>query len=147
MSNLKLFAVIDTNVLVSALLHWESVPGIVVEEAINGNLVPVLHDDIIAEYEEVLHRKKFPFSEQNIQALLDGLKERGVFWAPALIDEELTDKKDVVFYAVTMETRRDEDAYLVTGNIRHFPVRPYIVTPREMLSILREHEKEFRGML
>ena len=64
---------------------------------------------------------------------------RGVFWAPALVDEELSDKKDVVFYAVTMEARKNEkeDAYLVTGNIRHFPVRPYIVTPREMLSILQ----------
>jgi predicted nucleic acid-binding protein len=126
-------------VLVSALLNWDSVPGAVVEEAINGNLIPVLHEKIIAEYEEVLRRDKFPFIENDIQILLNGLKVRGVFWAPALVDEELPDKKDVVFYAVTMEARKNEkeDAYLVTGNIWHFPVRPYIVTPREMLSILQ----------
>ena len=134
---MKLFAVLDTNVLVSALLHWDSIPGAVVEEALNGNLVPVLHKDIIAEYEGVLRRKKFPFLEGDIRVLIEGLKERGVFWAPALLDEELPDKKDAVFYAVTMEARKDEDAYLVTGNLRHFPVRPYIVTPREMLSILQ----------
>ena len=29
-----------------------------------------------------------------------------------------------------------EDAYLVTGNIRHFPLEPYIVTPRQMLDII-----------
>ena len=29
------------------------------------------------------------------------------------------------------------DAYLVTGNIKHFPVKPFIVTPKEMLDILR----------
>ena len=136
MNNFRLFAVLDTNVLVSAMLNWTSVPGAVVREAINGNLTPVLHDKILAEYEEVLRRKKFPFLEEDIQALLKRLKERGVFWAPALIDEELPDKKDIIFYAVTMEARQDEDAYLVTGNIKHFPVRPYIVTPREMLSIL-----------
>ena len=136
MSNFKLFAVIDTNVLVSALLNWTSVPGAVVKEALSGNLTPVLHEKILAEYEEVLRRKKFPFLEADIQTLLKRLKERGVFWAPALIDEELPDKKDIIFYAVTMEARQDEDAYLVTGNIRHFPVKPYIVTPREMLSIL-----------
>ena len=137
MSNTKLFAVLDTNVLVSALLHWTSIPGAVVEEAISGNLTPVLHEKILAEYEEVLRRKKFPFSEEDIQTLLTRLKERGVFWAPALIDEELPDEKDVVFYAVTMEARKDDDAYLVTGNLRHFPVKPYVVTPREMLNILR----------
>ena len=137
---MKIFAVIDTNVLVSALLHWDSVPGAVVEEVINGNLVPVLHEKIITEYDEVLHRKKFPFLEKNIQSLLRSFRERGVFWVPALIDEELPDEKDVVFYAVTMEARKDEEAYLVTGNIRHFPVRPYIVTPREMLSILQREK-------
>ncbi len=136
MNNFKLFAVLDTNVLVSALLNWTSVPGVVVKEAISGNLTPVLHEKILEEYEEVLRRKKFPFLEEDIQALLKRLKERGVFWVPAWIDEELPDDKDIIFYAVTMEARKDENSYLVTGNIRHFPVRPYIVTPREMLSIL-----------
>ena len=140
MNKSKLFAVLDTNVLVSAMLNWTSVPGVIVKEAITGNLTPVLHEKILEEYEEVLRRKKFPFLEEDIQALLKRLKERGVFWAPALINEELPDKKDIIFYAVTMEVRQDEDAYLVTGNIKHFPVRPYIVTPREMLNIL-EREK------
>ena len=140
MNKSKLFAILDTNVLVSAMLNWTSVPGVIVKEAITGNLTPVLHEKILEEYEEVLRRKKFPFLEEDIQALLKRLKERGVFWAPALINEELPDKKDIIFYAVTMEVRQDEDAYLVTGNIKHFPVRPYIVTPREMLNIL-EREK------
>ncbi len=40
-----------------------------------------------------------------------------------------------------MEKRKREEAFLVTGNIKHFPAEPYIVTPREMLAIL---EKESR---
>ena len=28
------------------------------------------------------------------------------------------------------------DAYLVTGNLKHFPVETFIVTPREMLDIV-----------
>ena len=67
--DMKIFAVLDTNVLVSALLNWDSVPGAVVEETINGNLIPVLHEKIIAEYEEVLRRDKFPFIENDIQTL------------------------------------------------------------------------------
>jgi len=37
-----------------------------------------------------------------------------------------------------MEKRKEDDAYLVTGNLKHFPVRTFIVTPREMLDILQE---------
>ena len=54
------------------------------------------------------------------------------------IEDELPDPKDVVFYAVLMEKRKENDAYLVTGNMKHFPLRTYIVTPREMLEIIEE---------
>jgi hypothetical protein len=43
--------------------------------------------------------------------------------------------KDVPFYEVVLE-KRTEDAFLVTGNIKHFPNDPFIVTPRELLNIL-----------
>ena len=41
-----------------------------------------------------------------------------------------------MFYEVVMEERKLEDAYLVTGNIRHFPVKPFVVTPRQMIDII-----------
>ena len=44
-------------------------------------------------------------------------------------------------YEVVMEARETTDAYLVTGNIKHFPVKPYVVTPKEMLEILNENER------
>lgn len=52
------------------------------------------------------------------------------------IDIELLNPKDSVFYEVVMEERKEEDAYLVTGNIKHFPEKPFIVTPRQMLDII-----------
>lgn len=52
------------------------------------------------------------------------------------IDIELPNPKDSVFYEVVMEERKEEDAYLVTGNIKHFPEKPFIVTPRQMLDII-----------
>ena len=39
-----------------------------------------------------------------------------------------------------MEKRKSDDAYLVTGNLKHFPAREYIVTPAEMMSILEQGE-------
>ena len=48
-------------------------------------------------------------------------------------DEVFPDKDDVVFYEVALSK---EDAYLITGNIKHFPKTPIVVTPAEMIEIL-----------
>lgn len=56
----------------------------------------------------------------------------------AKLDEILPDPKDVVFYEVVMEARKERDAYLVTGNRKHFPFKTFIVTPREMLDIINQ---------
>ncbi len=61
---------------------------------------------------------------------------RGVFLDPQKVEENLSDPKDVVFYAVTMEGRKDKDPCFVTGSTGHFPLKPCVVTPREMLTIL-----------
>ena len=135
---MRIFAVIDTNVLVSALLKWDSVPGLVVEKVVTGKVIPVLSEEIINEYTEVLHRKKFNFLDEDIQIVIRGLIQQGIFLKPAKIEEVLPDDKDVVFYAVTMEAREENIAYLVTGNVRHFPIKPYVVTPREFLTILED---------
>ena len=49
---------IDTNVLVSAMLKWESVPGSVLVLAFDGPITPILNEEILAEYREVLRRPK-----------------------------------------------------------------------------------------
>ena len=54
---MRIFAVIDTNVLVSALLKWDSIPSLVVEKIVTGKVIPVLSEEIMNEYTEVLHRK------------------------------------------------------------------------------------------
>ena len=35
-----------------------------------------------------------------------------------------------------MEERKNQDAFLVTGNLKYFPVERFIVTPRQFLDIL-----------
>lgn len=135
---MKYYAVLDTNVLVSAMLKTSSVPGQVAAEALTGDIIPVLNDDIIAEYEDVLNRPKFRFDKRAVKVFLDELKKRAVYSDYGLIEDEIPDPKDVVFYAVLMEKRKEDDAYLVTGNLKHFPMRTYVVTPREMLDIIEE---------
>lgn len=133
---MKYYAVIDTNVLVSAMLKWDSVPGNIIELAFSGPVIPVLNEEIFNEYREVLLRPKFHLTEEIVNDVLEAINERGVFVDAQTLDIELPDPKDRVFYEVVMEERKDEDAYLVTGNIKHFPVKPFIVTPRQMLDII-----------
>lgn len=133
---MKYYAVIDTNVLVSAMLKWDSVPGNVLELAYGGIIIPLLNDRIIQEYREVLSRPKFHLTQEIINDAVGELERLGIYVDAMQVDTELPDPKDRVFYEVVMEERKSEDAYLVTGNIKHFPNKPFVVTPRQMMDII-----------
>ena len=130
-----IYAVIDTNVLVSALLtHNKQSATIRVMEAMFANkIIPLYNEEIIFEYEDVLHRSKFSFSEYDIRYYLETLKKVGIHSQRISSSELFPDPKDVVFYEVALSR---DDAYLVTGNKKHFPQKPIVVTPAEMLEIL-----------
>lgn len=133
---MRYYAVIDTNVLVSAMLKWRSVPGNVLELVFEGLIVPVLNDDILKEYRDVLSRPKFHFTEGIVNDVLEEIKSQAVFVDAQAVELDLPDPKDRVFYEVVMEKRKSDDSYLVTGNTRHFPKEGFIVTPREMMDII-----------
>lgn len=140
---MKYYAVLDTNVLVSAMLKADSVPGAVLELALGGNITPVFNELILEEYREVLSRAKFHLSGGIIDALLQTITARGVCIDAEKLDAtDFPDPDDVAFYEVTMEERKSEDAYLVTGNLRHFPVKPFVVTPREMLDMILKGQND-----
>ena len=134
---MKVYAVIDTNVLVSSLLTGRAdSPTVKVMKAISeGTLIPLYNDEIMKEYDEVLHRPKFPFTEKRIRPVLASIRAFGLHVNPSPTDEILPDMDDLVFYEVVMEKRKD-NAYLVTGNLRHFPPRDFIVTPAEMMALI-----------
>lgn len=138
------YAVIDTNVLVSALLsgNEDAATVMVLKNLFDGNIIPVYSDKILAEYNEVLRRKKFGFSETLIVDLIETIIKFGVSVTPAVTGEIILDMKDLPFYEVVMEVRNEEDAYLVTGNIKHFPERPYIITARQLLDIMNKYYNE-----
>lgn len=135
---MKYYAVIDTNVIVSAMLKWTSVPGSILEFAFSGTIIPVLNKEIVDEYREVLSRDKFHLRKEIVDDVIYALEEQGEYIDSDNFDYDLPDPKDVVFYSIVMKKREEDEAYLVTGNIKHFPKEPYIVTPREMLDIIFE---------
>ena len=129
-------AVIDTNVIVSAYItkNLEAATSKVWEAVLQCKLTPVYNEEILSEYSEVLHREKFGIPEHLIKWALDTIVSNGVRGERILSDEFFSDPKDIVFYEVAMSK---EDAYLVTGNTKHFPKNPIVVTPAEMLEILQ----------
>lgn len=62
-SNMKIFAVIDTNVLVSALMsrHADSATVLIMDYISAGDIVPIYNEEILQEYYSVLSRDKFKF--------------------------------------------------------------------------------------
>ena len=136
---MSLYAVIDTNVLVSALFakRADSAPVVIVEKLFEGAVVPVLSNEILEEYSEVLHREKFGFDAGTVDCFLRELVRRALLLEPESVDTVLPDLKDIPFYAVTLSSGTDK-TYLVTGNLKHFPVKPFVVTPAKFLEILRE---------
>ena len=137
------YAVIDTNVLVSAMLSRTSAPGEIIRSLLNGKIVPLLHAEILEEYWDVLNRPKFGWSGKMAEGIIREIEALGVYADALLSEEEFPDSDDRIFYEVVMEKRQESDAYLVTGNIKHFPVKPFVVTPRQMLDILECNDDDF----
>lgn len=135
---MKCYAVIDTNALVSALLssHSDAATVQVVDKIFSEDIIPLYSAEIIDEYDAVLHRKKFNFSEDAIRILLSAIEQNGILVFPNASGEILPDVKDLPFYEVVLE-KQDDNAYLVTGNIKHFPQKPFVVTPNQLLEILK----------
>ena len=133
------YAVIDTNVLVSALLsgHDDAATVQVVGRLLAGEVIPLYSDEILREYHEVLRRPKFHFDVDMVSYLLNAVETFGMQVAPSPTGEILPDMKDLPFYEVVMDKRQD-DAYLITGNKKHFPQKRFIVTPSEFIEILSQ---------
>ena len=139
---MKYFVVIDTNVLVSAVLKNNSIPGTIIELAFNGKIIPVLNKEIESEYRNVLLRPKFHLTTDIVNDIVNEFKQKGLYINETHIDIELPDPKDVVFYGVVMEQRSLTSAWLVTGNIKHFPNETFIVNPRQMLDIILNEDED-----
>ena len=129
------YAVIDTNIFVSALITHNSNASTarVLENLLLHRIIPLYNDDIIKEYDEVLHRAKFKLSDDQINTVIELVKENGIDTSRFPYAGEMPDEDDRVFYEVCLS---EEDSFLVTGNLKHFPKEPQVITAAEMMEIL-----------
>ena len=104
----QIYAVLDTNVLVSALLSSKPDTATV-------------------------QRPKFSFPKDMVQKLLNYIKGTGEIITPVPSHKTLPDPTDLPFYEVYISKNK---SFLITGNLKHFPQEPFIVTPKDFLRIL-----------
>ena len=134
-----IYAVIDTNVIVSAHItkNPTAATSTVWEAVLQGKIIPVYNEEIIDEYTEVLRRKKFNIPETVINMAVGRILKNGVRGERIMSGEIFPDPQDAVFYEVALSK---DDAYLVTGNTKHFPRTPIVVNPSEMVEILKRNQ-------
>ena len=110
------YAVIDTNIFVSALITHNS----------NASTARVLES-------LTLHRAKFKLSDDQISTVIELVKQYGIDSSRFPYDGEMLDEDNRVFYDVCLSK---EDSFLVTDNLKHFPKEPQVITAAEMMEIL-----------
>lgn len=109
---------IDTNIIVSALLSRDSRAFQVLSDAFDRKYTVMISEEIFQEYQDVLHREKFCFDEDIITFLLTWFKQNAVWIEVIKSDIPMKDEKDRIFYDVARTCK----ARLVTGNLKHYPV-------------------------
>jgi putative PIN family toxin of toxin-antitoxin system len=112
-----MIVVLDTNILVSALLSPFGPPARVLDLMLAGELQPAFDDRVLAEYRDVLSRPRFGFDAEDIGDLLDVIEAEGVAVSATPWPLVLPDPDDAAFVEVAMAAQ----AILITGNLRHFP--------------------------
>jgi putative PIN family toxin of toxin-antitoxin system len=137
--------VLDTNILVSALLQPQGLPARTFLMTLAGTRAQLcVSGDIYAEYEEVIRRAKFNRTEAAIETALRAIRQNGFWVRPSEKMHACSDPDDDIFLECAQAARAH---YIVTGNLRHFPAKwadARIVTARQFLDALSDIREEPR---
>ena len=132
--------ILDTNVVVSALISKNSPPSRIVDELVLNRKVELCTSDVIlSEYIEVLGREKFarfPDFKARAELLLNRLYEISTKFTPEVRLDIIADEGDNRFLELALAAQPD---FLITGNTNDFTMqtigRAQIVTPREFCDL------------
>lgn len=123
-----MLVVFDTNVVVSALLSPYGRPAALFRRIGSGTLKPCCDERILAEYETVLRREKFGFSNEYVDVIMAFLRTHCLLVTPVSMQIEFVDESDKKFY----EVAKFCNAILITGNRKHFPDDPIVKSVNEI---------------
>ena len=129
--------VLDTNVLVSAILSPNGPPAAVLRTLLTEGVSLCFDERIVSEYRDVLTRTKFSFDRELVEELIGFLEAAGSPTLAPPLAVTLPDPWDQMFIEVAVGSQAD---FLVTGNLKHFPEEARegvrVASPREFLEAL-----------
>ena len=136
--SIMIYAVIDTNVIVASLLtkHHDSATARVMDAVFSGKVIPLLNDEIIAEYRDVLHRKRLGLNSEKCDFIISLITDLGMTLDRISTNTSMVDEKDRVFYEIALAGLDIGKSKLVTGNTKHYPEVDFIVTPAQFCEIM-----------
>ncbi len=127
--------IIDTNVIVSALISKGIPFKIIYELVLNEKVKICISDELFEEYVDVLNREKFsrfPDFKTNANIVISIIDELAIHGNPVQEVEMLKDLDDDKFLELAIEVDAD---FIITGNTRDFTIKEIrttkIVTPAE----------------
>ena len=123
--------VLDTNILVSALISKSGNPAKIYRMFLAEMVVLVFSDDIFMEYMDVLQRPHLHIPADDANKVLEAIKHCGERVEPIPSKFTMVDDDDRKFYDAAKYT----GAYLITGNTRHYPKESFIYTPANFLTL------------
>ena len=126
--------VIDTNIIISAFINPNGTPSQIIKLILRRKADLIYNSSILIEYEKVALRPKFSkvINPDTIRRFLYLIKSIGRSYDPIPGKERMLDESDRIFY----DTAKASSSFLITGNLRHFPKEPFIISPANFLKLI-----------
>jgi putative PIN family toxin of toxin-antitoxin system len=124
--------ILDTNIIVSALLSPQGLPAKILNLVLNGSVTIVYDNNVVAEYIDVLGRAKLKINNELRNLVIEFIGKEGEYTVAEPQKIKFDDEDDKIFYELYKSGGID---YLITGNKKHFPKEKGIVTAREFVEI------------
>lgn len=132
-----IFAVIDTNVLVAAVKtkKSDSSTSQILSLVFAGVIKPLVSEEILTEYRGILNLPVLELDSDKVADVLEKFSEDGLYPGRTPSEDVFPDETDRIFYEISLSV---EESHVVTNNVKHFPKSVRVVTPSEMLMLLRD---------
>jgi predicted nucleic acid-binding protein len=103
----------------------------------SGKVIPLLNDEIIAEYMDVLHRKRLGLNPEKCDFIISLIADIGMTLDRISTNASMVDEKDRVFYEIALAGLDMGNSKLVTANIKHYPPIDFVVTPAQFCEMMK----------
>lgn len=133
-----IYAVIDTNVIVASLLtrNHDSATVRVMDAVYSGKITPLVCDEILAEYAEVLNRPRLKLDAIKCNYILSLMADRALTITPVYTETFMSDEDDRIFLEIALAGQEEYDARLVTGNLKDYPQAAFVISPSEFCELV-----------